>query len=274
MFLGLKQDIDVDQIVPLAQHFNKLNLVNNAGQIYLLSNVCPHQKSRIATGATNKLQCPYHGLTFDIRGCGVGNSHTLEQHLCFDNQTMLFDCLVEYQFPVDTQYMQLVEHRQDIVQSTADIVMDVFLDIDHIPVAHPGVYDQIGISNINQLSWKLFNQGSIQFVPVQNADHIINEDLKYNFGAFWMAVYPGTMVEWQPGALFVTVAVDTKQGCQVEVYKYKDQRYTDNSYFTNSKVWELAWAQDRQLAELITELSQDNLDELKQHHRKWLKNVD
>ena len=97
------------------------------------------------------------------------------------------------------------------------------------------------------------------------------DDVKYNLGACWMAVYPGTMIEWQPGALFVTVARNVDdQTSAVEIYKYRDSRYWEESWELNSDVWETAWTQDKELSENISGISFKNLDQLKQHHRNWI----
>lgn len=269
MFLALKQDITPNTIVPLPQLDNKLSLVNNNG-FYLLGNVCPHQRSKIAKCATERLKCPYHGLEFDIQGQGIDNKFELQQHKCYENQTMVFDHPVAYHFPIDTSFMQLKEQRVDRVFASADVIMDLFLDIPHIPVAHAGVYDQIGITNVDGISWQTFNGGSVQYVPTQDTGHIIESDRSYNIGACWLAIYPGTMIEWQPGAMFVTVAADNNN---VYVFKYQDTRYDNISYQFNEKIWETAWAQDRELAESIVELSYDNLDGLKTHHRNWISGV-
>ena len=273
MFLALTQDIPAGQVVPLAQYDNRVSIVNN-GDFSLLSNICPHQSSRITKCATDHLQCPYHGLRFDINGTGIDSSYKLETWPVYQNQTILFDQHVSCTFPVDTQHMYLVEHRQDIVKASPSIIMDVFLDIDHIPVAHAGVYDQIGIADVSNITWSLFENGSIQFVPAGEKTEMTHDDLQYNIGACWMAIYPGTMIEWQPGALFVTVAhsID-EQTSQVQVYKYKDNRYWEEAWDLNSSVWETAWAQDRDLAESIAHLPVENLDDLKQHHRVWMQDA-
>lgn len=272
MFLALKQDVPLGYVVPLAQYRHTAS-VTNTGEFYLISNVCPHQNSRIAKCATHSLKCPYHGLEFDYQGQGINHNYALERWECYTNQTMLFDQHVDCVFPVSTEFMSLVEHRQDIVKATPEIIMDVFLDIDHIPVAHPGVYDDVGITNIDELRWSLFSTGSIQLVPAQDTSHIIEEDQKYNLGAAWMAVYPGTMIEWQPGALFVTIAQPHQDGSCVQVYKYRDSRYSDSSWELNERVWELAWEQDRELSELIVSVPHANLDDLKQHHRVWMQDA-
>lgn len=269
MFLALKQDILPNTVVPLPQLDNKLSLVSNNG-FYLLGNVCPHQRSRIAKCATNHLKCPYHGLEFNIQGQGIDNEFQLQRHKCYENQTMIFDRYIPYHFPIDTSFMKLKESRVDQVCASVDVIMDLFLDIPHIPVAHDGVYDQIGITNVDKISWETFTNGSIQYVPTQTNTHIIDSDRSYNIGACWFAIYPGTMIEWQPGAMFITIAGSNNN---VYVFKYQDTRYDDNSYKFNEEIWETAWAQDRDLAENIVELSFDNIDGLKTHHRNWIKNV-
>ena len=151
---------------------------------------------------------------------------------------------------------------------------DVFLDIDHIPYAHPGVYDQISIPTVDTLTYTTFDQGSIQLVPAVDSGHMHQDDVSYSFGACWMAIYPGTMIEWQPGALFVTVAraLDNNTSA-VEVYKYKDTRYWLEAWPLNETVWEEAWHQDKELSENLAFLSTENLDQLKQHHRTWINNA-
>lgn len=273
MFLALTQDIPNDHVVPLLQYDNRISIANT-GTFSLLSNICPHQNSRIAKCKTDHLQCPYHGLKFDRTGAGIDNDHSLETWPVYKNQTMLFDQHVSCTFPVDTQYMALTEHRQDIVKATPNMIMDVFLDIDHIPVAHAGVYDKIGITDIDNITWSTFENGSMQFVPAPENLDIMQSDRQYNLGACWMAVYPGTMIEWQPGALFVTVAHSINETTsQVQVYKYKDNRYWEEAWELNSSVWETAWAQDKELAEMITEFPSENLNGLKKHYRAWMQDV-
>lgn len=269
MFLALTQDIPFDHVIPLPQYRNRVSIVNT-GSFALISNICPHQNSRLVQGISQEIICPYHGLKFDCAGAGINNTMSLETWPVYQNQTILFDQHVTCTFPVDTQHMVLIEHRQDSVSASPDVVMDVFLDRDHIPVAHAGVYDQIGIRDIDNISFVTFENGSIQFAPSQEKNHCVSDDLEYDFGACWMAVYPGTMIEWQPGALFVTVAHSVSEtSSQVQVYKYQDTRYSQQMWQLNQQVWECAWAQDRELAELIDSPAVDNLCELKQHYKIW-----
>jgi phenylpropionate dioxygenase-like ring-hydroxylating dioxygenase large terminal subunit len=272
MFLALTQDLDNNTVKPLAQ-YNKNLCLSRTDQYRLISNICPHQNSRIACDVTDRLQCPYHALEYTLQGQGIEHKFKLHSRSCYQNQTMLFEQPVDCVFPIDTQYMQLMQQREDIVQAIPNVIMDVFLDVEHIPVAHPGVYDKIGITSVEKLHWNLFSNGSLQVVPVQDNQYIHEDDLKYNMSACWMAVYPGTMIEWQPGALFVTVALPDPQGSRVQVYKYRDTRYSMLDWSNNSIVWETAWEQDRALAKNIVAPATENLDELKQHHRDWMHNA-
>lgn len=269
MFIALKQDIAPNTAKPLAQCDHNVNIVNHNG-FYLLGNICPHQKSRIACESSRVLKCPYHGLEYQLSGQGQKHSYQLPRTECYSNQTMLLTLDFDYKFPIDTEFMTLVQHREEILKASAHIVMDVFLDIDHIPVAHAGVYDKIGMSTVDDLQYDLYTGGSVQSVPMQNSNYVHPQDQKHALSACWMAIYPGTMIEWQPGALFVTVAQSHQQGCKVQIFQYRDTRYSLQDWANNCTVWETAWSQDRALAENIVELACDNLNSLQQHFRQWL----
>lgn len=272
MFLALKQDLAPNTVTPLAQHNNNLCVAHTNG-FHLISNVCPHQNSRIVCEPTKHLKCPYHGLEYTLHGQGINNDFDLATMPVYSDQVMLFDQPMTGVFPVNVGYMQLMQHREDVVKATPNVIMDVFLDIEHIPVAHAGVYNNIGITHFDNILCSYFDQGSLQVVPAQHTLHIHDDDQHYGIGACWMAVYPGTMIEWQPGALFVTVAVPDPQGSRVQVYKYRDTRYSMLDWSNNSTVWETAWHQDRKLAENIVAPATENLDELKSHHREWMQHA-
>jgi len=247
MFLGLKQDFLHNHATPIDQLDCNWSVVRHHDQFYMLSNVCPHKHSRIAHCQTPELKCPYHGLAYTLQGQGILNNYSLQQKSCYLLGSMVFDLPVHYEFPIETKHFVLMEHRRDCVNAAVETIMSVFLDIEHIPVAHDGVYDKIGITNVENIIMKYFDGGSIQLVPAQDQTFKIEDDRKFDLGACWMALDPGTMIEWQPGALFVTVAHDKG----VEVYKYRDTRYSDNQWHINEMTWELAWSQDKQLSENI-----------------------
>jgi hypothetical protein len=82
------------------------------------------------------------------------------------------------------------------------------------------------------------------------------------------------MIEWQKGAVFITVANDLGNGTSdVIVYKYRDKNSSNTEWDLNSDIWETAWFQDKQQAELIAEFNDDYLEESKQHFRMFLQSL-
>jgi phenylpropionate dioxygenase-like ring-hydroxylating dioxygenase large terminal subunit len=270
MFLAHKNSIVSNYYEPLPQFQNRTVLVND-GVIKLVSNVCPHQKSLISTtSGTGNRTCPYHSWSFDLSGIPVTSGRTA--HYC-KNETplttqpvyewngLLFSSPIDFDVDINFKNMQLVEKRIDTVYSRYENIIDLFLDVDHIPGVHRGVYDKIGISNIDNIEWKYFKNSNVQYVYNDHRE----------ISAAWITVYPNTMIEWQPGALFITVVLpSTDELSKVIVYKYKDTDSSNDSWKLNEEVWETAWSQDKQQAEIITEFNQDNLEESKMHFRYWL----
>lgn len=269
MFLGHINDIQKNEYTALTQFKNK-KVLANSDNIKLVSNVCPHQKSLLSTGSgAGARVCPYHGWSFDIDGNPLGSGLTscknttgLETQPVYVWNNLIFTRPVdipEANF-IDTKNMKLVETRVDRVKSSPFNIMDLFLDVDHIEFVHAGVYDELGMPDIRTVEWHYYNYGSLQLVPGPNG-----------YGAAWLSIYPSTMIEWQPGAMFITISNDLGNGSSdVVVYKYKDSLATNESWETNSRVWETAWSQDKQQAELLTEFNQDYLEPSKQHFRDYL----
>ncbi len=272
MFLGHVNDFANNTYTPLEQLDNKWVLVRENDQFSIISNVCPHQKSLISKKAGTGIRvCPYHSWSFAINGDPVKSGRT--EYYCKNEKALdkipvhVWNNLVfavpvdckELNF-VDFKSMQLVEKRIDTVYAQPENIMDLFLDVDHIDAVHSGVYDQIGLTDIDTVEWTFYSNGSLQLVPGGQG-----------YGAAWLAVYPGSMIEWQPGALFITVAIrDRENKSKVLVYKYKDTTASEQNYALNETVWEQAWSQDKEQAELLTEFNQSNLEDSKQHFRKFL----
>lgn len=275
MFLGHINDLKNDEFTVLKQCNNRNILTNNNGY-KIVSNVCPHQQSLISIkdGEGSRV-CPYHGWSFTVSGENIGsgttsckNKHKLESNNVFQWNSLLFSEPFNLDYDVDLSHMKLMEKRVDTLNCDYRNVMDLFLDVEHIPLIHKGVYETIGLSNIREVSWQYFDKGSLQIV--ERTDDSFNNhliDIDRSKGAFWLAVYPNTMIEWQPGSLFVTIAIGDNK---VAVYKYYDERYTMDSFNINSSVWEKAWDQDKSQCELLTQFTNNNLCAAKEHYRRFL----
>jgi phenylpropionate dioxygenase-like ring-hydroxylating dioxygenase large terminal subunit len=289
MFISHKTDLVDQHSLPLIQFDNKKFVSKNRDNFLLINNICPHQGSLIVRHDTTEPQCHYHGWSWDISGNPVSNGST---KVCNNFALKSKDLYVENSLvlskkvqldeinSVDLSYMTLVEKRIDSLKTVHSNIIDVFLDVDHIPVAHRGVYESIGISGKSNINWKYYDWGSIQIVD--NATGFSNEFKETLLGikdeslsAFWITIYPHTMIEWQPGAMFVTVCVPrNKNLTDVCVFKYRDTRYNDLNWKINSEIWETAWRQDKELSESIVATNSRFFEESKLHFRQWLKDND
>lgn len=274
MFLALRQDLSINSATPLEQYNNHWCLVNADNKLNLVSNICPHQNAKLTNKPTDKFTCGYHGKQFSIAGQGLNTPLCLPQKPVYITDALLLDQPLPISFPCDLSHMKLSEYRKDFVRSTPEVIMEVFLDIEHIDHAHAGVYDQIGITDLDKIEINTFAGGSTQSVVCDDPTYAVEEDKSVGLAAYWLAIYPSTMIEWQPGAFFVTVAKKTSDNNScVHVFKYRDTRYSDEVASVNNKIWETAWGQDKALAESIVEFPTQHLSKLKQHHYDWLKNV-
>jgi phenylpropionate dioxygenase-like ring-hydroxylating dioxygenase large terminal subunit len=263
MFLAHKSSVTQNSFLVLDQ-YDKTKVLTSSNGYKLVSNVCPHQNSLISEkhGSGNRV-CPYHNWSFNIDGIPITSGRTeyycknttpLDTASVFEWNNLLFDTSVEFDIPVNLSNMRLVEQRVDIVKSNYKNIMDLFLDVDHIQSVHAGVYDLVDITNTS-VTWKYFSNGSIQQVDQ---------------GAFWIAVYPYTMIEWQKGSMFITVAKPYGKESKVHVFKYHDNTAT-TSWKLNEFVWETAWSQDKHQAEIINKFADKNLEPQKMHFREFLK---
>ena len=269
MFLAHSKSIKPGEFIPLEQ-FNKERVLTKGAEPYMLSNICLHQNSLMASEPCSKiLACPYHNWQYDSKGMPVSsgeteyyckNSKKLKTFPVYEWSNLLFSCPVPFAEKIDLSNIVLVEHRIDQVKSDPEHIMSVFLDVDHIPVLHEGVYESVGFDTVTvqNVDWSFYNNGSVQTV-------------KDN--AMWAAVYPNTMVEWQGGAVFITVAMQAGDRLSnVIVYKYRHKDMSDYEWMMNERAWETAWLQDRSQAErILGRAKPTNLEPAKKHYIEWLK---
>jgi phenylpropionate dioxygenase-like ring-hydroxylating dioxygenase large terminal subunit len=266
MFIGHKHDLQNGQSKPIEFFENKKNLINDNGIYKIGSNICPHQNSRIINSTKSELRCQYHGWAWNIDGTPkdsgsstMCNNQRLHMKPVYEYKGLLFEQEIDLSMlnGLSFEDLRLQEFRVDTVNADPKISMDIFLDVDHIPVVHNGVYELLGIQGRTNVKWDYTEWGNIQTVS-DESDKLI---------ALWIAIYPYTMIEWQAGSLFVTQSFDMTK---IAVWKYKDIKDTDEVYKLNSSMWENAFAQDKAQAEQMVRFPSANLEESKQHYRNWL----
>lgn len=293
MFLGHQNDLSSGQWKVLDQSGNTKTLVCHDSVYNVQTNICPHQGSRLRTGSgtSSAVVCPYHAWSWNREGTPLGSGtvgHSSGSSQCRNTDKLTTEPVCEWSgflferpVPIDINIAgdyELVEYRQDHINSSYIAIMDLFLDIDHIPVVHPELYTAIDIPNAKDIVWETWSGGSIQYVsgiPGSNpewAESNLKNPTEYN--ALWLAQYPFTQVEWQPGAVFVMVNQPVKEDQTItHVFKYRDRNYSEQNWQLNQQVWETAWAQDREQAERMEpgwRFYQDRLDPEKQAFRRFL----
>ena len=286
MFLGHVNDLQ-DNEWRVYPQLNEWALSKSDGKYFLISNICPHQGSFFKdTQGKNIRRCPYHGWSFRHTGEPIGSGTT--EHICKNTENLKtkevyiwngFIFSEPHDLPesfINTDNLKLVEHRVDTVMSNFKNIVHLFLDVDHIPVVHPKVYNQL-VSE--EIIWSIHDSSSLQLVPANNefssnyTESFLPQDKNLPYGAAWFTVYPYTMMEWQPGAWFITTAIPTSQGTtDVSVYKYRDMNYSDANWKLNEEIWETAWSQDCTQSEMIVlNAEQKHLEQPKVHYNEWLK---
>lgn len=287
VLLGHTSDVCEGFKKPLIQSQREILLTNSGDQFFTVSNICPHQGSLILASTAKRLSCQYHAWSWNNDGtpknsgtAKMCNSHRLETEPTFISNNLIFNKEISLpELPVNLQFLTLVEERVDKVNASAKSIMDLFLDVDHIPVVHPKLYNDIGLTKTSSIAWNYFNWGSIQYV---SKDHNYSAEFyetlqktpEEHFSAIWIAVYPYTMIEWQPGALFVTIAAPDNDRSNVTVLKYRDMRYSETNWSLNNTIWETAWKQDIHQAEnIVSSMPELHYEESKQHFHAYLKEI-
>lgn len=287
MFIAHVKDILPGIKKPLAQYKKTKTISNEAGVYKLYNNICPHQGSLILTNQSENFTCRYHGWSWNEQGfpTGAGSTSMCNNFKLTSKDVAIKNNLIfssDIDIPsidmVDLSYMKLQEERIDRVNSDFKYIVDVFLDVDHIPVLHVELYDQIGVSGSADVEWKYTENSSIQIVKKTSdyskefSDTLIGLKEETELGSFWLCVYPFTMIEWQPGAMFITVCIPSNGYTDVVVMKYRDSRYDDLNWKMNSEIWETAWRQDKEQSESMARFldKHPHLEESKVRFRKWL----
>lgn len=287
MFLGHTNDLKNGEWKVLP-HLKQWALHRNNDEYSLISNVCPHQGSflRDIQGKNNRV-CPYHGWSFNSKGEPMGSGTTeywcrnelpLPTKEVFVWNNFLFSedpDLPKIEF-LNTEHLTLSNFRIDRVKANFKDIFNIFLDIDHLPVVHPKIYDQLQTGHVK---WEIREKSNIQLAPNNlefESDYtksMFLEDRERKYGAAWFAIYPYTTVEYFPGAWINCVFLPTSDNeTAISVYQYRDTRYSDENWKLNLQIWEKAWEQDNEQAVLMDPTFKTKfLEPAKIHYLEWLK---
>jgi phenylpropionate dioxygenase-like ring-hydroxylating dioxygenase large terminal subunit len=270
MFLAHKNELQENDWMVLPQSNETKTLVNKGDGFELQHNLCLHQGTKLRTGrgSGTEVTCPYHAWSWDKDGAPIGSGNTGHSKgtiKCENTQKIpflkpsewsgfLFESPIQLGIDVSGDY-RLEEYRKDDVNANFIPLMNHFLDIDHFSAPYADLYSQIDIPDVQNVEWRSWQGGSAQLVrgaPGTNAEWNQHLPKQTTFSAVWLALYPFTMIEWQPGALFVAVnqPIDDSK-TTTHIFKYRDYNYNEETWKINNRVWEAVWQKDRETAQLL-----------------------
>ncbi|MGB7815521.1 MAG: aromatic ring-hydroxylating dioxygenase subunit alpha [Methylotenera sp.] len=242
---------------------NAKALVNQAGEVALISNVCRHRQAIMLEGKgnTRHIVCPLHRWTYDLNGKLLGAPH-FEQNPCLhlskttlENwQGLLFEaphniahelsnlgCKQDFDF---THYHFDCAHVEHYNFNWKTFI-ETYLEDYHVGPFHPGLNQFV---NCDDLRWDFGENFSAQTVgyklmPEKNLSPVYQRwqqavtqyhgDKPPAYGAIWLAYYPFLMVEWYPNVLVVSHIVPTGvDSCDnvVEFYYPEDVALFEREY--------------------------------------------
>jgi len=144
------------------------------GQIGALEDCCPHRRMRLSLGKVidQRLQCPYHGWTFDCSGNGESPG-TPKLHATAQRWETLEQHGAIWVKPVDSEpafpnfdisgYYRLgtLQHR---IKAPLEVVVDNFTEIEHTPTTH-GVFGY---------PLERMHEVQVQFEPTESSVRVMN----------------------------------------------------------------------------------------------------
>jgi phenylpropionate dioxygenase-like ring-hydroxylating dioxygenase large terminal subunit len=145
-----------------------------AGQIGALEDCCPHRRMRLSLGKVvqQRLQCPYHGWTYDCRGSGEspGTPKLHGQAVCFEaaerhGAVWLRAPGAPTVFPpfeiAGHYHLGTLQHH---VKAPLELVLDNFTEIEHTPTTH--AFFGYPLEKMNEVM--------VQFEPTDSSVRVIN----------------------------------------------------------------------------------------------------
>ena len=148
---------------------------NSTGELGALADYCPHRRMKLSLGKVyhDKLQCLYHGWTFDAHGNGESPG-TPKLHACAEHfeVTERFEAIwvrragSDTQFPsfeVDGHYNICNLHHR--VRAPLELTVDNFCEIEHTPTTH--AFFGYPLERMQEVE--------VEFEPTDTAVRVINK---------------------------------------------------------------------------------------------------
>ncbi len=205
--------------------------------IHCLSNVCTHRGMLVCTESGNgrKLQCAYHGRTFNLDGefrsmpefTEVENFPTLADNLCSyplqEWKGILFNSLSGQNFdsfisaveerlgwlPVEDFKHDSSRHRDYQIDANWALYVDNYLEGFHIPFVHGDLHQ---VLDYDAYTTELFDGGVLQIGIANEGESYFelppgHRDEGKKIAAYYFWLYPGLMLNFYPWGLSVNLVI-------------------------------------------------------------------
>ncbi len=147
---------------------------NASGQVGALEDICPHRRMKLSLGkvAGDRLQCCYHGWSFDTHGCGIspGTPRLTATATSFDVRQAYGAIWVKPRgcraaFPeFDSQGYQAMRPLSHRVKACLELVLDNFCEIEHTSTTH----------KVFGYPLEAMEQVQVQFYPQADRVRVVN----------------------------------------------------------------------------------------------------
>lgn len=242
---------------------NAKALVNQNGDISLLSNVCRHRQAIMLNGRGNSdnIVCPLHRWTYDLNGQLLGAPRFDSKPCLHLDKTPLnnWQGLLFERTPNISKELESIGFKQDFdfTEYHFDRAMvehynfnwktfiEVYLEDYHVAPFHPGLNQVVDCDKLNWNFGHNFSVQSVGYKPMpeqhlsptyrhwQQAITQYHGDKVPKYGAIWFVFYPYLMIEWYPNVLVVSHLIPTGvETCSnvVEFYYPEDIALFERTY--------------------------------------------
>ena len=212
-------------------------LTKDGEEVHCISNVCTHRGMLICSEAKDvrRLQCPYHGRTFDLSGqfrsmpefSEVENFPTavdnLDHYPLAEWKGLLFNTISAKNFDGFIQAVEarvgwldienfshdVTRNREYMVESNWALYVDNYLEGFHIPFVHGDLHQ---VLDYDAYQTELFESGVLQIGIANEGESCFDlpedhPDFGQNIAAYYFWLFPGLMLNFYPWGLSVNLVI-------------------------------------------------------------------
>ena len=171
------------------------------------TNICPHRGYALSrpTYAFNDLSCGLHGWSWDLNGKASqpNQSNLVQKQATLGKSGFIFKDFEEPNTPwVHELGAEDLEYSHSFYRKCPGDwrwQMEMHIDLAHVPYIHPTLSSYIDITKIKTEAGE-------------------NYIAQYHDHGWWLFVYPGIHIEYEPGKIYISEMIPNKTGLGYEMF--------------------------------------------------------